>query len=101
MGRNHRSVLCACSNGGYPVNKINKTTPALKISLTLDSEGYKLLSVEPNILSHDKLSIVSLKKAIEQADVIAVLVKHKEFVNSSLLKNITGKSILDFCGALE
>jgi UDP-N-acetyl-D-mannosaminuronic acid dehydrogenase len=78
-----------------------RQSPALKISLTLDSEGYKLLSVEPNILSHDKLSIVSLKRAIEQADVIAILVKHKEFINSSLLKNITGKSILDFCGALE
>ncbi|MDB4238747.1 UDP-N-acetyl-D-mannosamine dehydrogenase [Alphaproteobacteria bacterium] len=78
-----------------------RESPALKIALLLASQGHDVITVEPNIKFHESLTVVKLEQAIHQADVIAVLVKHKDFVSSSVLQNLSNKSILDFCGALQ
>ena len=51
--------------------------------------------VEPNINSHSIYKLTDYKKAIEEADIIAVLVAHDEFKNLTLNKD---KIVLDFCG---
>ncbi|MBT8278035.1 MAG: UDP-N-acetyl-D-mannosamine dehydrogenase, partial [Bacteroidia bacterium] len=51
--------------------------------------------VEPNIESHTIYKLTNYKEAIENADIIAYLVAHKEFKK---LKPKEDKVILDFCG---
>jgi UDP-N-acetyl-D-mannosaminuronic acid dehydrogenase len=77
-----------------------RESPALFIANTLHLLGYEVLVVEPNINSHKKLTLVKLEEAINQADVIAVLVKHKEFANSLIKKELVNKRALDFCGLM-
>ena len=48
---------------------------------------FQILAVEPNIkelplrLQDKNVSLVCLNQALEEADVVVILVKHKEFVN--------------------
>ena len=76
-----------------------RESPALHVTLTLQSQGYDVLAVEPNIDSHERLNIVELEQALEKADVIAILVKHRQFVATNIRLQPDSKSVLDFCGA--
>lgn len=75
-----------------------RESPALEITKMLsDIEDYEILAVEPNIESLPKVlenrknvKFVELDKALIDADILVVLVKHKEFINLSSSK------ILDF-----
>jgi UDP-N-acetyl-D-mannosaminuronic acid dehydrogenase len=55
--------------------------------------------VEPNIKTHNIFKLTELEFAVENADIIAVLVAHDEFKN--LATSTTNKVVLDFCGALN
>ena len=77
-----------------------RESPALFIANELHLLGYQVLVVEPNINSHERLTLVKLDEAIDQADVIAILVKHKEFTNTLIKKELLKKLPLDFCGLL-
>ncbi|WP_275934924.1 UDP binding domain-containing protein, partial [Candidatus Marithrix sp. Canyon 246] len=68
-----------------------RESPALYIAKSLQLD---ILAVEPNIKHHDKLKLYNYKEAIEQADIIVFLVKHREF----LALEIQDKIVLDFCG---
>ena len=61
----------------------------------------KIIPVEPNINSHVNLSLSNLSDAIEKSDIICVLVKHKEFLDSSVKDQLKKLEALDFCGALS
>ncbi|MBO6605381.1 UDP-N-acetyl-D-mannosamine dehydrogenase [Psychroserpens sp.] len=64
-----------------------------KVLQNANNEDYYI--VEPNIDSHKVFKLTSVDNAVEQADIIAFLVAHKEFKNL----NISDKTIvLDFCG---
>lgn len=76
-----------------------RESPALNITQTLALKGYDILAVEPHITalpkkfdSLENIQLVDLETALEKADVIAVLVKHKAFVRHAFPK----KDILDF-----
>lgn len=64
-----------------------RESPALDIVARLANEKYQILAVEPNIkelplrLQDKNVSLVCLNQALEEADVVVILVKHKEFVN--------------------
>ena len=75
-------------------------SPALHVALTLKSQGYNLLAVEPNIKSHKSLPLVTVQQALRQADVIVVLTKHRDFLLPATKKSLLTRSALDFCGAL-
>ena len=77
-----------------------RESPALNVALALQTAGYDILAIEPNIISHESLTIVSLEEAFNQADVLAVLVKHKQFIVPSVKQWFVDKGALDFCGAL-
>jgi UDP-N-acetyl-D-mannosaminuronic acid dehydrogenase len=77
-----------------------RESPALEITKMLSDEGYDILAVEPNIKELPKVlenrknvKLVSLEDALKEADVIAVLVKHKDFNRQSLK---TDAKVLDF-----
>lgn len=80
-----------------------RESPALEVALSLKELGFDVTAVEPNVEAREPLDLVSLEEAIEQADVIAVLVKHKEFTTSRNIARLNESKIkvLDFCGALS
>lgn len=78
-----------------------RESPALHVALTLQSQGYDVIGVEPNIDSHDSFTVVGLEQALGSADVIAVLVKHRQFFAADVQKQLGLRAALDFCGALR
>ena len=78
-----------------------RESPALEITKMLsDVEGYEILAVEPNVESLPKVlenrknvKLVELEQALSDADVLVVLVKHKEFIGLSSDKIIDFVSI--------
>ncbi len=77
-----------------------RESPALHVALALQSQGYDVIAVEPNIDSHDSFTVVGLEQALGSADVIAMLVKHRQFLATNIQQQLESKSALDFCGAL-
>lgn len=78
-----------------------RESPALYVALALKSQGYDVIAVEPNIDSHDSFSVMGLEQALDRADVLAVLVKHRQFVAPEVMRQLESKAALDFCGALR
>lgn len=78
-----------------------RESPALHVALALKSQGYDVIAVEPNIDSHDSFNVVGLEQALAGADVIAVLVKHRQFLAPDVQQQLGSKAALDFCGALR
>jgi len=65
-----------------------RESPALGIAKQVAELGAQVQIVEPNIeelpqsLNHSNVALTSLEQALEQADVVCVLVKHKPFIES-------------------
>jgi UDP-N-acetyl-D-mannosaminuronic acid dehydrogenase len=78
-----------------------RESPALHITEALLSLGHEVLAVEPNIRSHERVQLVSLESAIENADVVAILVGHRQFSQESARKALIEAGAVDFCGALK
>jgi len=70
-----------------------RESPAVLVTNTLINEGFNVITVEPNLTSHNNYNIIATNEAIEQADIIAYLVAHKEFLTLENTQNA-----LDFCG---
>ncbi|MDC0883280.1 UDP-N-acetyl-D-mannosamine dehydrogenase [Litorivicinus sp.] len=77
-----------------------RESPALEVAEALAVQGYDLVAVEPNISFHDDFSLLNVESALEDCDVIAVLVKHREFLRADLRERLVQAGALDFCGAL-
>jgi UDP-N-acetyl-D-mannosaminuronic acid dehydrogenase len=71
-----------------------RESPALLITQSLVDEGIDVLAVEPNIKSHDGLTLINYQDAIREADIVVFLVAHKEF------RGLKVNNALDFCGVL-
>ncbi|MEY4588867.1 MAG: hypothetical protein RL497_943 [Pseudomonadota bacterium] len=78
-----------------------RESPALHVALALNSQGYNVIAVEPNIESHETFTVVDVASALGQADVIAILVKHRQFVTPVVQQQLVLKTALDFCGAMR
>jgi UDP-N-acetyl-D-mannosaminuronic acid dehydrogenase len=77
-----------------------RESPAMLVAETLAQAGYDVVAVEPNIESHEHLSLASLDDALRSADVFAMLVKHRQFLDPTSRRALTEAGALDFCGAL-
>jgi UDP-N-acetyl-D-mannosaminuronic acid dehydrogenase len=75
-----------------------RESPAVHVAEALLAQGYDVVAVEPNVQSHDKFELLTLEAAFETADVLAVLVKHREFLDVSVKQKLSDRSALDFCG---
>jgi UDP-N-acetyl-D-mannosaminuronic acid dehydrogenase len=72
-----------------------RESPSLEITNHLIQKGYNVLISEPNIHSHPSLKLTDWKEAIDKADIILILVAHKEFKNIAIDEQ---KVVLDICG---
>jgi len=77
-----------------------RESPAVQIASELLTQGYDVVAVEPNIESHDEFVLMGLDEAIEVADVLVVLVKHRQFGDEVVKEGLRARGALDFCGVL-
>jgi UDP-N-acetyl-D-mannosaminuronic acid dehydrogenase len=77
-----------------------RESAAVRIAEALVSGGYNVIAVEPNINNHESFRLTTLDDALQEADVIAVLVKHRQFATDSVRKKLQAVVALDFCGVL-
>lgn len=75
-----------------------RESPAVQVAASLQARGIDVVAVEPNIESHEQFSLVSLTDALAQADVVAILVKHRQFVELAATGRFNAATVLDFCG---
>ena len=78
-----------------------RESPAMRVINSLINQGYEVSCVEPNVGQQDGYSLIELDNAVNNFQVIALLVKHKEFTSSTVKKELEIKNALDFCGALK
>lgn len=94
---NGRDAKIACMGLAFKPNIDDlRESPALLVTNTLLNEGFDVMPVEPNIKSHDTLTIFETEKALADADIIVYLVAHKEFTRLEKTSNT-----LDFCGVFK
>lgn len=93
---NGRDAFIACMGLAFKPNIDDlRESPALHVAQQLQTDGFKVLFVEPNLKSHDKFDLTSLSEAKNTCDIMVFLVAHKEF------KRLNGEiqmQVLDFCG---
>lgn len=76
-----------------------RESPALQVARRLIALNYKVVAVEPNVGFVEGISLVDENALLQTADVIAVLVAHKQFKSESMKKKLQVFGALDFCGA--
>jgi UDP-N-acetyl-D-mannosaminuronic acid dehydrogenase len=76
-------------------------SPALQVAKALKDRGYNIVTVEPNIDNYIELSLVDLNEVVNQADIFAIMVKHKQFITSNFRSRLMNANVLDFCGAMR
>ena len=77
-----------------------RESPALEIAEALFAQGYDVVAVEPKIESHAVLPLLDSSFALEQADVVVALVKHRDFLQPAIQQRLRELEALDFCGTL-
>jgi len=77
-----------------------RESPALEIASSLMTQGYDVIAVEPNIETHTVIELEELDNVFNEDAVLAILVKHKEFLDKSVREKLKSLDALDFCGAL-
>ena len=78
-----------------------RESPAVHVASALQAQAYNVVAVEPNIQSHEKFKLLTAEDALQTADVIAVLVKHRRFVQLAAAGELGSAAILDFCGVRQ
>lgn len=77
-----------------------RESPAVVVADKLEQEDFNVICVEPNISSSTHFVLRELESALVECDILALLVKHKQFSNGNIRSKISQKVALDFCGAL-
>tara|TARA_Y100000991_G_C21898366_1_gene316906 strand:- start:238 stop:942 length:705 start_codon:yes stop_codon:yes gene_type:complete len=71
-----------------------RESPALYIVENLIDKGHELIISEPNINSYKDLVLLSSKQILDNADLMILLVSHKQFMEL----DFSGKEVIDLCG---
>ena len=77
-----------------------RESPAVNVVNALIELRINTISVEPNIKNHEYFDLTDLDNALS-ADLVVLLVKHKEFMTDDFKAKINKANILDFCGVLS
>jgi UDP-N-acetyl-D-mannosaminuronic acid dehydrogenase len=93
--RHGRKPVLACMGLAFkPDIDDLRESPALHIAGELQKRLTNVLMVEPNLKIHQKFTLHNYQDAVNKADIIVLLVAHKEFKSLN-----TGKAVvMDFCG---
>lgn len=77
-----------------------RESPALEIAQALTRQGIDTLNVEPNISEYAGLNLTPLDDALSEAEIVVILVRHRQFLEPGFAERLAGKTVFDFCGAL-
>ena len=75
-----------------------RESPAAHVAESLLSQGYDIVAVEPNIQEDKRFTLVDLAEALKVADVLVVLVKHRQFIDAAKTGQLSRDGVVDFCG---
>tara|TARA_B100000963_G_scaffold338656_1_gene335717 strand:- start:2816 stop:4027 length:1212 start_codon:yes stop_codon:yes gene_type:complete len=78
-----------------------RESPAIEVVNLLIEQGKNIIVVEPNISNHEELILRNIEEAIQEAEIIVILVNHVEFSSHEIKEKFKGMCVLDFCGALQ
>ncbi len=78
-----------------------RESPAIEVVNLLIEQGKNIIAVEPNISHHEELILRNIEEAIQEAEIIVILVNHVEFSSDEIKEKFKGMCVLDFCGALQ
>ena len=76
-----------------------RESPALEVTRRLIALNYEVVAMEPIVEAVQGISLVDEKTLLDSADVIAVLVAHRQFKSEPMKRKLQAFSALDFCGA--
>lgn len=91
------SIACLGLTFKPDIDDIREST-SLKVAIKLKKAGFEIISVEPNLKYFKELKLYSLDHAVNNSDLIVILVKHKEFLNLNIEEIKKSKEVLDFVG---
>lgn len=95
--REKKAPIVACMGLTYkPDTEDLRESPALAIARRLSREdGLTVLCCEPNCAAIDDLTLVSAEEALDRADILVWLVRHKEFLSLAVPERA---QVIDTCG---
>ena len=98
--KHNREPVVACMGLAFkPDIDDLRESPAKYITSRIISEARaQVLVVEPNIKSHKSFNLIDYKEAYQKADIVAWLVKHKEF---TIYLKTPMKEEYNFCGVYK
>lgn len=76
-----------------------RESPALQVTRRIMNLDYEVVAAEPNVKVVEGINLVDLNTVLSTADVIAVLVAHKQFKSEPMKRKLLALASLDFCGA--
>ncbi len=108
INKNQSEIKIACLGLAFKPNIDDlRESPALNIAHQLSLMGFNKISLVepnineiPNIFVKEKAELVELEVALNTADIVLILVKHKAFRIISI-DMLEGKQVIDTCGALS
>lgn len=78
-----------------------RESPAVHVVDALLRAGHDVIAVEPNIKEHTEYRLENLYTALDIADLVVVLVRHKEFFDPAVRQHLCNLNTLDYCGLLS
>jgi UDP-N-acetyl-D-mannosaminuronic acid dehydrogenase len=103
-GCSHKPTI-ACLGLAFKANVDDlRESPSLAIATTLANEGFSLLLVEPYIkvlpaeIPPANARLVDIRTALEAADIVVLLVNHREFLSVEM-DSLKGKAVIDTRGS--
>jgi UDP-N-acetyl-D-mannosaminuronic acid dehydrogenase len=76
-----------------------RESPALQVTRRLIDLDYEVVAAEPNVEAVHGITLVDANTLIKTADVIVVLVAHRQFKSEPMKSKLQALGGLDFCGA--
>jgi UDP-N-acetyl-D-mannosaminuronic acid dehydrogenase len=96
-----RPVTVACLGLAFKPNIDDlRESPAFDVVKALLAKNVNVLAVEPNVTECSGVPLADLPTALDRADLVAVLVKHREFHLPAMIERLRELDAMDFCGAL-
>lgn len=78
-----------------------RESPAIVVAEALQNETCELVVVEPNIVEHDQFTLCSIQEALLDADLVVLLVKHRQFLDETVVSRLKLLDVEDFCGITQ
>lgn len=96
--RHGREPVVACLGLAFkPDIDDLRESPAFAAFRRLEARGLRVIAVEPNLSEIQGMALRALEDALTEADIICLLVNHRQFLSIEAGEELSGKTLLNFC----